>query len=44
MKNRPHLKISELKKEVADRVSQLTEGLQRPTFRNETRVVDWEVW
>ncbi len=40
----PTIKISELKKLVGQRVEELTNGLQKPTFRNETIEVDWEVW
>ena len=36
--------INQLKKWVSSRVVELTNGLQRPTFRNENRVVDWKVW
>ena len=36
------MKISELKKIVGERVVQLTNGLQKPTSRNETITVDWE--
>jgi len=38
------MKISELKKIVGERVEQLTNGLQKPTSRNETIAVDWNVW
>ena len=38
------LNISELKKIVGERVEQLTKGLQKPTSRNETIAVDWNVW
>lgn len=38
------MKISELKKVLSERVEQLTNGLQKPTYRNETINVDWEVW
>lgn len=38
------IKIGALRKTVSDRVSQLTNGLQKPTFRNETMAVDWDVW
>ena len=40
----PAMKISELKKIVGERVQQLTNGMQKPTSRNETIVVDWNVW
>ncbi|MBW7952445.1 MAG: caspase family protein, partial [Chitinophagaceae bacterium] len=38
------LKVSELKKIVGERVIQLTNGLQKPTSRNETNNYDWLVW
>lgn len=38
------LKVSELKKTVGERVTQLTNGLQKPTSRNETNNYDWLVW
>jgi hypothetical protein len=38
------MKISELKKTVGARVQQLTNGMQRPTSRNEAIAVDWNVW
>jgi hypothetical protein len=38
------MKISELKKTVGERVVEITKGLQKPTSRNETIAVDWEVW
>jgi hypothetical protein len=44
MQNNPNLKISKLKKIVGDRVEQLTNGMQKPTSRNEMISVDWEVW
>ncbi len=44
MNKYPSLKISELKKIVGERVQQLTKGLQKPTSRNETIAVDWNVW
>ena len=40
----PTIKIHELKKIIGTRVEQLTNGLQKPTFRNETIAVDWVVW
>ena len=39
----PGLKISELKRIVGERVEQLTNGLQRPTSRNEPIAVDWNL-
>jgi hypothetical protein len=44
MENYPSLKVSELKKIVGERVEELTNGMQRPTSRNETIAADWEVW
>ena len=44
MNKYPTLKISQLKKIVGERVVELTKGLQKPTSRNETIAVDWEVW
>ncbi len=38
------LSVSQLKKIVGERVTALTNGLQKPTSRNETINVDWEVW
>lgn len=38
------LKVSELKKKVGERVTQLTNGLQKPTSRNETNNYDWIIW
>ena len=40
----PSMKISELKKIVGERVVEITKGLQKPTSRNETIAVDWEIW
>jgi hypothetical protein len=40
----PTIKISELKKIVGERVEQLTQGMQKPTSRNETIVADWSLW
>jgi hypothetical protein len=37
------LKISELKKMVGERVEQLTNGMQKPTSRNEVIAVDWSL-
>jgi len=44
MDKNPTMKISELKKIVGERVEQLTNGLQKPTSRNETIAVDWSLW
>ncbi len=42
--NNPTLKVSELKKLVGTRVTQLTNGLQQPTSRNGTNNYDWVIW
>jgi len=39
----PTLTINELKKIAVERVFDLTNGLQKPTFRNETNEFDWRV-
>jgi len=44
MNKYPTIKISELKKIVGERVEQLTNGLQKPTSRNENIAVDWNMW
>ncbi len=44
MKKFRSIRLSELKKYVGERVFNLTNGLQRPTSRNETIANDWEVW
>ncbi len=44
MNKYPTMKISELKKTVGERVEQITKGLQKPTSRNETIAVDWNLW
>jgi len=44
MEKIPTMKISELKKIVGERVEQLTNGMQKPTSRNETIAVDWNLW
>ena len=36
--------ISELKNYVDQRVTELTNGMQVPTSRNENKVMDWPVW
>ena len=38
------IRISELKKYVGLRVEQLTDGMQKPTTRNELKDFDWNVW
>ncbi len=44
MQKYPTIKLSELKKIVGERVEELTNGLQKPTSRNETIETDWNVW
>ena len=44
MKTNATMKISELKTIVGKRVEELTNGLQKPTSRNETIAVDWNIW
>ncbi|MEO7923339.1 MAG: caspase family protein [Chitinophagaceae bacterium] len=44
MKANSSMKISEMKKIVGKRVEELTKGLQKPTSRNETIALDWNVW
>lgn len=44
MQQHDTLKVSELKSIVSKRVEELTNGLQKPTSRNETISVDWNIW
>lgn len=44
MRKYPSMKISELKRIVGARVEQLTNGLQKPTSRNEMIAADWSLW
>ncbi|MDB5222603.1 MAG: hypothetical protein JWN83_1270 [Chitinophagaceae bacterium] len=44
MKEHAACTVSELKQYVNKRVPELTNGLQQPTTRTETKAVDWEVW
>jgi hypothetical protein len=44
MQQNPHINLSALKQYVNKRVTELTAGMQVPTTRNETDVVDWQVW
>lgn len=44
MQQNNSISVNQLKKIVSERVPQLTNGLQQPTFRNELQEVDWEVW
>ena len=43
-KNNNTLTVSQLKKIVTEKVPALTNGLQKPTSRNETVNADWQVW
>ncbi|HRI19392.1 MAG TPA: caspase family protein [Panacibacter sp.] len=40
----PTIKISALKKYIGYRVTQITDGVQKPTFRSETQSFDWSLW
>ena len=44
MEKNKTMKISELKKIVGQRVEELTNGLQKPTSRNENISTDWTLW
>ncbi len=44
MKNNPSITVSQLKTIVGNRVVELTNGMQKPTSRNETIYSDWRVW
>jgi hypothetical protein len=44
MQQNETITVSKLKKIIAARVTQLTEGLQKPTSRAETNNYDWNVW
>jgi WD40 repeat protein len=44
MEKNPTIKVSELRKIVGERVEQLTNGLQKPTSRNEMIASDWNLW
>lgn len=44
LKDKPTIKVSELKTAVSERVEELTAGAQKPTSRNENIAVDWNVW
>jgi uncharacterized caspase-like protein len=44
MRNYPSLKIGSLKKIIAQRVEELTKGLQKPTSRSEIVTAEWPVW
>lgn len=43
LNNNSQLKVSALKRIVGERVVQLTNGMQKPTSRNETKNFDWEL-
>ena len=40
----PQMKVGELKKIVSKQVEELTNGMQKPTSRNEPIAVDWNLW
>lgn len=44
MKKNQNINISDLKLYVNKRVTELTAGMQVPTTRNETDIIDWQVW
>jgi hypothetical protein len=44
MKKKETVTVSELKNYVNQRVTELTNGVQVPTSRNENKVMDWKVW
>ena len=44
MKEKTKATISELKNYVNLRVTELTNGMQVPTSRNENKVMNWQVW
>ncbi len=44
LNNNKTIRVSELKKYVGQRVEQLTDGMQKPTTRNELKDFDWHVW
>jgi WD40 repeat protein len=44
MEQNPSATVTELKNYVNKRVPELTNGLQVPTTRTETKLVDWKVW
>jgi WD40 repeat protein len=44
MQQKNEIKVSDLKSKVGERVTELTNGLQKPTSRQETIEFDWRVW
>ncbi|HTH32697.1 MAG TPA: hypothetical protein VL946_15205, partial [Lacibacter sp.] len=44
LEKQKNINVSQLKKIVGERVEQLTNGLQKPTTRNELKDFDWIVW
>ncbi len=44
LKNQPHCTVQQLKEYVGTEVEKLTNGLQKPTTRNEVIGFDWQVW
>jgi len=44
MRAKASVTVNELRKIVGHRVEQMTNGLQKPTSRNETMEYDWKVW
>jgi hypothetical protein len=39
-----NMTVTRLQKQVRQRVEELTDGLQKPTNREELKDVDWNVW
>lgn len=44
IQSKSHIKVSELRDLLSKRVSELTQGQQKPTTRSETLEFDWQVW
>jgi hypothetical protein len=44
MRQHKSMTVSRLRKQVGVRVEELTNGLQKPTTREELKEVDWWVW
>jgi hypothetical protein len=42
--NHKSLTVSQLRNIVGESVTRLTNGLQKPTSRNETSMYDWLIW
>jgi len=44
MRKNKKMTVSQLQKQVGQRVEELTNGLQKPTTREELKEIDWNVW